>query len=121
MSIQNEMISANIRNWLADIATGAKAMKIHMQYKPCILGDEWRVSSHCYAADDVTESGIAVYNLRELCEAANLDVTFVTVKKLNKNKKCIYSDNVAGAYVCEFNGVRFFDLVLKEDKRHERK
>ena len=121
MSIQNEMISANIRNWLADIAIGAKAMKIHMQYKPCIPGDEWRVSSHCYAADDVTESGIAIFNLRELCEAANLDVVFVPVKELNKGTNCKYSYNVAGAYVCEFNGVRFFDLVLKEDKRRERK
>ena len=72
MSLQEQMIAANIRNWLTDLVIGAKAMSKIMQ---CRVSDEesaWKYEAKCWQQDDVVVDGVFtvyVFNVKELARA----------------------------------------------------
>ena len=114
MSLQEQMIAANIRNWLTDLAIGAKAMSKIMQ---CGVSDEksaWKYETKCWQQDDVVVDGVLtvyVFNVKELARAAELDV---------QHRQFIEGDTYYGSFEGEdfvvFNGVKFSEMMIRKEK-----
>ena len=77
MSVTNEMIAANVRNWLQDLAIGAKAVNTKMMCGVEEEGREWRVEAETYARADIVHDGIItvyVHNIKQVAKGAELDL-----------------------------------------------
>lgn len=107
-----EQYSADVRNWLAELAVGAKAMMRSVRYEDGTF--EFKHSANCYDQHTVMRDGISIHRLREMCEAANIEYTFIPVGGYPKEHK------VAGHWACEFNGVRFYTLVYEYDPEYKK-
>ena len=56
MGVTSEMIAANVRNWLQDLAIGAKAVNTKMMCGVAKEGEEWKVEASTYEEETaVTE------------------------------------------------------------------
>lgn len=114
--MKNEMIAADIRNWLMDMATGAKAMTKHMKCADVESGDEWKVTSYPYH-DVIVDSVITVllHDIESVADGAGLQLY---------HRDFVEGDNYFNAFSGEdfvmFNGVKFSDLILRKEK-NERK
>ena len=111
MNIQEEMIAANVMNWLSDLAVGARAAEKAMQFAPCDEGDEWRVTSTCY---DRYEDGIAIHNLEALAKTIGVPISYKYFPEEEEH-------TIAGHKYFKLFGVTFYDIILREDMKHERK
>lgn len=115
-----EQYAADIRNWLAELAIGAKAMMRSVRYEDG--SPEIRHRAQCYEQKETERHGIAIHNLREMCKVADIEYTFVPV---NGYPEC---HNIVGHWVCEFNGVKFYTVAYdsayvqwKEEHNDDRK
>ena len=113
MSLQQQMIAANVRNWLVDLATGAKAMGVSILCAPCEKDEEWRYEAGTYS--DIIVDGLPtvhVHNIKLVAEAAELELQHRTFKKGD-----YYYRSFAGEDFVVFNGVRFSDMILRKEKK----
>ena len=96
MGATNEMISANVRNWLQDLAIGAKAVNTKMMCGVAEEGYEWRFQAETY--ENVFHDGIItvhVHNIGRVAEAAEFDL---------QHRDFTPADD----YYCSFTGEDFF-------------
>ena len=103
----NEYYVANVKNWLMDIATGAKAMKEPVQFAPCEDNKKWKVTASCYNRYD---NGIAIHGLKQLAESIDVRVNFVRF-----GEDTLYRGDSVGYCYFEMFGVKFYDLISKEN------
>lgn len=110
MSLQEQMIAANIRNWLADLAIGAKASATKVRFASCEESEAFRYEAGTYddfIRDDI--STVFVHNLKKLADAADLEIQHRKLKK---------GDYYYNSFVSEdflvFNGVKFSDMTLRK-------
>ena len=97
-----EMYAANVKNWLMDLATGAKAAQKSIQYGAAEPHNIWKVTTRCY---DTFDNGVAIHNLRELAECIDVPVKFSTFEDEDSYCAKVYK----GYYYIELFGVRFYD------------
>lgn len=118
MSLQEQMIAANIRNWLTDLAVGAKAMNITVRCAPSSDDTAWRVEAKTW--DNPTVDGIItvyIHNITVVAEAADFELNHRKFKK-----KDFYYGSFEGEDFFIFNGVKFANLVGRRgDSEDERK
>lgn len=108
MNTQKEMYAAKVKNWLMDLATGAKAAQKKMQFAPAELGSEWRVTTSCY---NQMEDGVAVHDIKHLAEVIDVPVKFGTFTEDE-----YHNDRYVGYYYIELFGVRFWDYVFNGEE-----
>lgn len=111
MNIQEEMIAANVMNWLSDLAVGVRAAEKAMQFATCDEGEEWRVTSTCY---DRYEDGIAIHNLEALAKTIGVPISYEYFPEEEKPA-------IAGRKYFKLFGVTFYDIFLREKVKHEGK
>ena len=107
MGVTNEMISANVRNWLQDLAIGAKAMNKEVMCGVAENGEEWKVKASTY--DDVMHDGIItvhIHNIKCVAEAAELDLQHRDFTPVDD-----YYVSFTGEDFFIFNGVKFSDMI----------
>lgn len=107
MGVTNEMISANVRNWLQDLAIGAKAMNKEMLCGVAENGEEWKVKASTY--NDVMHDGIItvhIHNIERVAEAAELDLQHRDFTPVDD-----YYASFTGEDFFIFNGVKFSDMI----------
>lgn len=110
MSLQEQMIAANIRNWLADLAIGAKASATKVRFAPCEELEAFKYEAGTYE-DGIRDNvpTVLVHNLKKLAEATDLEIQHRKLKK---------GDYYYGSFVSEdffvFNGVKFSDMTLRK-------
>lgn len=102
-----EMYAAQVKNWLMDLATGAKAAKKAVQFASDDENMSWRVTATCY---DKYEEGVAVHKLKALAEAIEVPVMFEAFKP----EHYCYG-KYAGFNYIELFGVRFYDYADYEE------
>ena len=107
-----EQYAADIRNWLAELAIGAKAMMRKVRYEDGT--SEFKHHAVCFDHSNVECDGIPIHHLREMCEAVDIEYTFIPVGGYSEEHK------VAGHWVCEFNGVKFYTLVHEYDPEYKK-
>lgn len=108
-----EMYGAEVKNWLMDLATGAKAAQREVQFDEAPdRFSEYVVTASSY---DNFKDGVAVHNLKRLAESIGEPVKFTYFKKGDYLYK-----TYDGYYYIDMFGVRFYDYANKE-KTHERK
>ena len=121
MGVTNEMISANVRNWLQDLAIGAKAMNKEIMCGVAENGEEWKVKASTY--DDVMHDGIItvhIHNIKCVAEAAELDLQHRDFTPVDE-----YYSPFTGEDFFIFNGVKFSDMICgyfskeEEERRDE--
>lgn len=101
----NQMKAAEIRNWLADLAIGAKAMA-----KSLTVNDEKSWYEYRTYEDVMRDGVITVYvhGIVDLAKIAELPVQY---------REFVDGDfhygNFVGEYFVEFSGVKFSDMVLR--------
>lgn len=111
MTLQEQMIAANVRNWLTDLAIGAKATATSVRFAVCKEEDAYAHEASVY--DDGIRDGIPtvhVHRLKELAKVAELDVQY---KRFTKDD--YYYKSFNGEYFVIFNGVRFSDMRLRKE------
>ena len=99
----NEMYAANVKNWLMDLATGAKAAQRMIQFADAKIGDECQVTTRCF---DMMEKGVAVHRLKDLAEVIGESVNFGTFEE-----DSYFFGKYEGYYYIDMFGVRFYDYV----------
>lgn len=104
----NEMYAANVKNWLTDLATGAKAAQRRVQFADAKKGWEFKVTSSCF---DMMKDGVAIHNLTKLAEAIGEPVYFCPFSEREASLK----ENYAGYDYFNMFGVRFYDYRRKEE------
>jgi hypothetical protein len=107
MGVTNEMISANVRNWLQDLAIGAKAMNKEIMCGVAESGEEWKIKASTYA--DVMHDGIItvhIHNIERVAEAAELDLQHRDFTPVDE-----YYAPFTGEDFFIFNGVKFSDMI----------
>lgn len=107
MGVTNEMISANVRNWLQDLAIGAKAMNKEVMCGVAENGEEWKVKASTY--DDVMHDGIItvhIHNIKCVAEAAELDLQHRDFTPVDD-----YYVSFTGEDFFIFNGVKFSGMI----------
>lgn len=119
MGVTNEMISANVRNWLQDLAIGAKAMNKEMLCGVAEPDREWQVKASTY--DDVMHDGIItvhIHNIKCVAEAAELDLQHRDFTPVDE-----YYAPFTGEDFFIFNGVKFSDMIYGHfsDEEEERR
>lgn len=119
MGVTNEMISANVRNWLQDLAIGAKAMNREILCGVAENGEEWKVKAFTY--DDVMHDGIItvhIHNIERVAEAAELDLQHRDFTPVDE-----YYAPFTGEDFFIFNGVKFSDMIYGHfsDEEEERR
>lgn len=99
----NEMYAADVKNWLMKIADGVKAMRRQIKYADCPKGGEWRVTTECY---DKFSKGVAIHRVKQIADVIDVPVKYFYVE----------DSSIVSCY-CYFEmfGVRFYDLVTKEE------
>ena len=101
MSLQEQMIAANIRNWLSDLATGAKAMNTVVRCAPSSDDTAWRVEAQTWG--NPTVDGIItvyIHNITVVAEAADFELNHRKFKKKDFGEDFFI-----------FNGVKFANLI----------
>lgn len=112
MSLQQQMIAANIRNWLADLAIGAKAMNTTILCAPCDDANAYKYEAHTY--DTVLRDGIVtmyIHNIKVVADVAELDLQHRKFKKDD-----FYYDSFVSEDFFVFNGVKFSGLNIRNGK-----
>ena len=107
MSVTQDMISANVRNWLQDLAIGAKAMNKEVMCGVAENGEEWKVKASTY--NDVMHDGIItvhIHNIKCVAEAAELDLQHRDFTPVDD-----YYVSFTGEDFFIFNGVKFSDMI----------
>ena len=107
MGATNEMISANVRNWLQDLAIGAKAVNTKMMCGVAEEGYEWRFQAETY--ENVFHDGIItvhVHNIGRVAEAAEFDLQHRDFTPVDE-----YYRSFTGEDFFIFNGVKFSDMI----------
>lgn len=119
MTLQQQMIAANIRNWLSDLATGAKATHTKILCTPCDKLNEYKYEAHCWDYNDCFVDGmltVYVHKIKVLAEAAELDI---------QHRDFVPSDKFYSAFSGEdfvvFNDVKFSDMIMRKEKLDEGK
>lgn len=122
MGATNEMISANVRNWLQDLAIGAKAVNTKMMCGVAEEGYEWRFQAETY--ENVFHDGIItvhVHNIGRVAEAAEFDLQHRDFTPADD-----YYCSFTGEDFFIFNGVKFSDMIcgcfsddVEENRREE--
>lgn len=117
MTLQQQMIAANIRNWLSDLATGVKAMHTKILCAPCDKLSEYRYEVSCYDYNDCFVDGmltVYIHEINVLAEAAELDI---------QHRDFVSDDKFYRAFSGEdfivFNDVKFSQLILRKEKLDE--
>ena len=108
MGATNEMISANVRNWLQDLAIGAKAVNTKMMCGVAEEGYEWRFQAETY--EKVFHDGIItvhVHNIGRVAEAAEFDLQHRDFTPADE-----YYRSFTGEDFFIFNGVKFSDMII---------
>lgn len=108
MGATNEMISANVRNWLQDLAIGAKAVNTKMMCGVAEEGYECRFQAETY--EDVFHDGIItvhVHNIERVAEAAEFDLQHRDFTPADD-----YYTSFTGEDFFIFNGVKFSDMII---------
>ena len=111
--MDNEMFAADVRNWFADLAIGAKATLKTIQW-----GDNpWEYSR---TFNNATRDGVPtvnVHNLEELAERAGFELLHRDFVVGDYYYTCFRSENFV-----MFNGVKFADYEnLTEAEREARR
>lgn len=107
MGVTNEMISANVRNWLQDLAIGAKAMNKEMLCGVAEPDKEWQVIASTY--DDVMHDGIItvyVHNIKQVAKGAELDLQHRDFTPVDD-----YYRSFTGEDFFIFNDVKFSGMI----------
>lgn len=120
MGVTNEMIAANVRNWLQDLAIGAKAVNTKMMCGVAKEGEEWKVEASTY--EDSMHDGIItvhIHNIERVAEAAELDLQHRDFTPVDE-----YYSPFTGEDFFIFNGVKFSDMICgyfsdEEEKRRD--
>ena len=102
------MYAANVKNWLMDLATGAKAAQRKVQFADAKVNQEWRVTASCF---DTCDDGVAIHGIKDLAEAIDVPVSFNTFAPDN-----YLFGKYPGYYYIDMFGVRFYDFADKEEK-----
>lgn len=114
MTLQEQMIAANVRNWLSDLAVGAKATATTIRFAVCNEENAYEHEASVYddgIRDDI--STVHVHRLKELAKAAELDVQYRTFTKDE-----YYYKSFSGEYFIVFNGVKFSDMRLRKGYKY---
>lgn len=114
MGLTEVMISANVRNWLNDLAIGAKAASIEMMCGVAEKGREFEVKSRTYDQSEVFYDGfitVHIHNIEKVAEAAELDLT---VRKLTEKDR--YHNVFEFEKFFIFNGVKFNCFNYENEK-----
>ena len=105
--LTNEMIAGNVRNWLRDLAIGAKAMNTKMMCGVAEDGYEWRVEARTY--DNAMVDGLItvhVHKVKAIAEGANIDLQHRDFTPVDD-----YYTSFTGEDFIIFNGVKFSDMI----------
>ena len=107
MNINEKMIAANIRNWLANMAIGAKAMSQEMicsEKEP-----DWKYTARCFD-NMIRDDNIYVnlHNVKAVAKAADLEL-----KHRDFVPNDFYFSHFTGEDFIVFNGVIFSDLISR--------
>lgn len=114
MTLQEQMIAANVRNWLSDLAIGAKATATTIRFAVCKEEEAYVHEASVYddgIRDDIPT--VHVHRLKELAKAAELDVQYRTFTKDD-----YYYEPFSGEYFLVFNGVKFSDMRLRKGYKY---
>ena len=104
------MYAANVKNWLMDLATGAKAAQRIVQFADAEYdSSDWRVQARCFCRDDIARYGIAIHNLKDMAKSIDVSVNFRTFEP----DDYLY-EKYPGYYYIDMFGVRFYDYADKE-------
>lgn len=120
MGVTNEMISANVRNWLQDLAIGAKAVNTKMMCGVAKEGEEWKVEASTY--EDSMRDGIItvhIHNIERVAEAAEFDLQHRDFTPVDE-----YYSPFTGEDFFIFNGVKFSDMIsgyFSDDEEKKRR
>lgn len=109
MSVTNEMIAANVRNWLQDLAIGAKAVNTKMMCGVEEEGREWRVEAEAYDRADIVHDGIItvyVHNIKQVAKGAELDLQHRDFTPIDD-----YYRSFTGEDFFIFNDVKFSGMI----------
>ena len=107
MSATNEMIAANVRNWLQDLAIGAKAVNTKMMCGVAKEGEEWKVEASTY--EDSMRDGIItvhIHNIERVAEVAEFDLQHRDFTPVD-----YYYTSFIGEDFFIFNGVKFSGMI----------
>lgn len=107
MGVTNEMIAANVRNWLQDLAIGAKAVNTKMMCGVAKEGEEWKVEASTY--EDSMRDGIItvhIHNIERVAEAAEFDLQHRDFTPVD-----YYYTSFIGEDFFIFNGVKFSGMI----------
>lgn len=102
-----EMYAANVKNWLMDLATGAKAARKAMQFADEKPECTWKVTARCF---DQLEDGVSIHNLKAMATAIDEPVHFSEFAP----DEYLYG-KYPGYWYFEMFGVKFYDFVGKEE------
>lgn len=113
-----EQYAADIRNWLADLAIGAKANAQTMLCADCKEEDAYRYTAStydhsCVIKDDIIT--VAIHRIEEVTKVAGFELQHRKLEKGDYFYNCFVSEDYF-----MFNGVKFVDYTIKE-KINERK
>lgn len=109
-----EMYAANVKNWLMDLATGAKAAHRKVQFDNVDHSwEKYMVTASCF---DDFKDGVAIHNLKKLAEAIGEPVYFEAFKP----NDYLFNHYAGYTYIKMF-GVRFYDFEYREEEIHEGK
>lgn len=117
MTLQEQMIAANVRNWLADLAIGAKAMNTTILCAPCEEYEAFKYETSTYEdviRDDVIT--VFIHNVKAVAKAADLELHYRTFKEGD-----YYFKSFTGEYFVLFNDVKFSDMTMRREVEDERK
>ena len=107
MGATQEMIAANVRNWLQDLAIGAKAVNTKMMCGVAKEGEEWKVEASTY--EDSMRDGIItvhVHNIKQVAKAAEFDLQHRDFTPVD-----YYYTSFIGEDFFIFNGVKFSGMI----------
>ena len=113
--MRNEMYAADIRNWLMDMATGAKAMARTMKCADAENGYEWRVEAHSYDRDNTVIDGVItvyIHKIENVAKGAGFEL---------QHRDFVEGDYHYPGFIGEdfimFNGVKFSDMILRTEEK----
>lgn len=120
MNLTDVMISANVRNWLRDLAIGAKAEATPIM---CGVGERWLYEASVFSGDMIENRGqieVSIHNAEAVAKAAELDlITYIYTEDDWEDR---WYTVWRGIKYFMFNGVRFYDVIndLTEVEKWER-
>ena len=107
--MMDELYAAQAKNWLMDLATGAKAAQKSIQFAPST--DDKYMFDVTASAYNNFEQGVAIHRLKDLAKALQIQTKF---KEFNDRDH--YSSEYIGRIYFEMFGVIFYDLVHRGEE-----